>query len=196
MRATPAYFSALHVSNRRRLQTARPARPSAACRKAVPSAVTYWSKSARARLGAEKNWAGTAQRGIPALASGAGIAWAVNKISFFRPTRGAASSVTIDRFQKNRSDPSVVVLSEIKRCQLPHSTQFFQKAKMGASAPGTRGRRRGGGVEGPRRRGPGRRRGAGRRRPRRRPVGRPQLGSKVRQVARPEAPVGVGLCWV
>ena len=35
----------------------------------------------------------------------------------------------IDRFQRDKSDPSVVVFSEIKRCQLPHSTHFFQKAK-------------------------------------------------------------------
>ena len=37
--------------------------------------------------------------------------------------------VAIDRFQRNNSDPSVIVFSVIKRCQLPHSTQFFQKAK-------------------------------------------------------------------
>ena len=36
----------------------------------------------------------------------------------------------IDRFQRDKSDPSVIVFSEIKRCQLPHSTQFFQKAKI------------------------------------------------------------------
>ena len=29
------------------------------------------------------------------------------------------------------SDPSVIVLSEIKRCQHPHFTQNFQKAKEG-----------------------------------------------------------------
>ena len=36
----------------------------------------------------------------------------------------------IDRFQTDKSDPSVIVFSEIKRCQLPHSTHFFQKAKI------------------------------------------------------------------
>ena len=39
----------------------------------------------------------------------------------------------IDRFQRDKSDPSVIVFSEIKRCQRPHFTQFFQKAKIGAS---------------------------------------------------------------
>ena len=34
----------------------------------------------------------------------------------------------IDRFQRDKSDPSVIVFSEIKRCQLPHSTQFSLKA--------------------------------------------------------------------
>ena len=38
-------------------------------------------------------------------------------------------SCTIDRFQRDKSDPSVIVFSEIKRCQRPHFTQFFQKAK-------------------------------------------------------------------
>ena len=42
------------------------------------------------------------------------------------------SSPAIDRFQRDKSDPSVIVFSDIKRCQLPHSTQFFQKAKMEA----------------------------------------------------------------
>ena len=45
---------------------------------------------------------------------------------FFVPT---SSSVTIDRFQRDKSDPSVIVFSEIKRCQLPHFTQFFKKQK-------------------------------------------------------------------
>ena len=35
----------------------------------------------------------------------------------------------LDRFARDISDPSVIVLSEIQRCQHPHSTQFFQKAK-------------------------------------------------------------------
>ena len=35
----------------------------------------------------------------------------------------------VDRFQRNKSDPSVIVFSEIKRCQRPHFTQLFQKAK-------------------------------------------------------------------
>ena len=38
--------------------------------------------------------------------------------------------VAIDRFQRDKSDPSVIDFSEIKRCQLPHSTQFFQKAEV------------------------------------------------------------------
>jgi hypothetical protein len=38
--------------------------------------------------------------------------------------------VAIDRFQRDKSDPSVIVFSEIKRCQLLHSTQIFQKAKI------------------------------------------------------------------
>ena len=33
----------------------------------------------------------------------------------------------IDRFQSDKSDPSVIVFSAIKRCQLPYSTQFFKK---------------------------------------------------------------------
>ena len=37
--------------------------------------------------------------------------------------------VAVDRFQRDQSDPSVIVFSEIKRCQLPHVTQFFQKTK-------------------------------------------------------------------
>ena len=41
-----------------------------------------------------------------------------------------------DRFQSDISDPSVIVFSEIKRCQLPYFTQFFQKAKMGSSTGG------------------------------------------------------------
>ena len=36
---------------------------------------------------------------------------------------------TDDRFQRDKSDQSVIAFSEIKRCQLLHSTQFFQKAK-------------------------------------------------------------------
>ena len=39
-----------------------------------------------------------------------------------------------DRFQRDKRDPSVIVFSEIKRCQLPHSTHFFQKAKKGCTA--------------------------------------------------------------
>ena len=39
----------------------------------------------------------------------------------------------IDRFQRDKRDPSVIVFSEIKRCQRPHSTQFFQKAKIEAA---------------------------------------------------------------
>ena len=35
----------------------------------------------------------------------------------------------IDRFQRNKSDPPVIVFSEIKRCQRPHSTHFFKKQK-------------------------------------------------------------------
>ena len=37
--------------------------------------------------------------------------------------------VAIDRFQRDKRDPSVIVFSDLQRCQLPHSTQFFQKAK-------------------------------------------------------------------
>ena len=44
--------------------------------------------------------------------------------------------VAIDRFQRDNSDPSVIVFSVIKRCQRPHSTQFFQKAKSPHTAPG------------------------------------------------------------
>ena len=39
-----------------------------------------------------------------------------------------AAELAIDRFQRDKSDPSVIVFNETKRCQLPHSTQFFQKA--------------------------------------------------------------------
>ena len=51
-----------------------------------------------------------------------------NEISEAESAREEAQ-VAIDRFQRNKSDPSVIVFSEIKRCQLPYSTQFFQKAK-------------------------------------------------------------------
>ena len=40
-----------------------------------------------------------------------------------------AERVAIDRFQRAKSEPSVIVFSEIKRCQLPHSTRFFKKQK-------------------------------------------------------------------
>ena len=52
--------------------------------------------------------------------------------------RGAAgppsrkTCATDDRFQRDKSDPSVIVFSELKRCQLPHFTQFFKK-KFSAS---------------------------------------------------------------
>ena len=39
-----------------------------------------------------------------------------------------------DRFQRDKRDPSVIVCSEIKRCQLPQSSQFFQKVKMQRAA--------------------------------------------------------------
>ena len=42
----------------------------------------------------------------------------------------------LDRFQRDKSDPAVIVFSEIKRCQLPHSTQFFKKAKIRGPSPG------------------------------------------------------------
>ena len=35
----------------------------------------------------------------------------------------------IDRFQRDKNDPSVIVFREIKRCQHPHSTQNFSKSK-------------------------------------------------------------------
>ena len=41
----------------------------------------------------------------------------------------AVGGTAIDRFQRDKRDPSVIVFSEIKRCQHPHFTQFFQKAK-------------------------------------------------------------------
>ena len=34
----------------------------------------------------------------------------------------------IDRFQRDKSDPSAIVFSEIKRCQLSHFT-YFSKSK-------------------------------------------------------------------
>ena len=43
-------------------------------------------------------------------------------------------SCTIDRFQRDKSDPSVIVFSEIQCCQHPHFTQFFQKAKKNPSS--------------------------------------------------------------
>ena len=45
---------------------------------------------------------------------------------------GPASQRNSDdyRFQRDKSDPSVLVFREIQRCQLPHFTQLFQKAKM------------------------------------------------------------------
>jgi len=39
------------------------------------------------------------------------------------------TAVAIDRFQRDKSDPSAIVFSEIKRCQLPHSTQFSESKK-------------------------------------------------------------------
>ena len=52
---------------------------------------------------------------------------------FDRPPdpRGAQATeeVAFDRFQSDKSDPSVIAFSEIKRCQLPHSTRFFKKQK-------------------------------------------------------------------
>ena len=42
----------------------------------------------------------------------------------------------IDRFQRDKSDPSVIVFSEIKRCQLPHFTHFFFKKQKWESARG------------------------------------------------------------
>ena len=41
-------------------------------------------------------------------------------------------AVAIDRFQRDKRDPSVIVFNEIKRCQLPYSTQF-SKSKKGAA---------------------------------------------------------------
>ena len=35
----------------------------------------------------------------------------------------------IDLFQRDKDDPSVIVLGEIQRCQNPDFTQFFQKQK-------------------------------------------------------------------
>ena len=51
-----------------------------------------------------------------------------NEISEAESAREEAQ-VAIDRFQSDKRDPSVIVFSEIKRCQLPYSTHFFQKAK-------------------------------------------------------------------
>ena len=48
-------------------------------------------------------------------------------------------AVAIDRFQRDKRDPSVIVFSEIKRCQHPHFTQFFQKQKKVLKQPGTSG---------------------------------------------------------
>jgi hypothetical protein len=41
-----------------------------------------------------------------------------------------ALKVAIDRFQRDKSDPSVIIFWEIKRCQLPHSTKNFSKEKI------------------------------------------------------------------
>ena len=38
-----------------------------------------------------------------------------------------AGQVAVDRFQRDKSDPSVIVCSEIKRCQNPQFTQIFRK---------------------------------------------------------------------
>jgi len=68
-----------------------------------------------------------------------GVIWENAKPTTHRPSHDAqgVSHCTelcpdIDPFQRDRSDPWVVVFSEIKRCQLPRSTQFFQKAKIGS----------------------------------------------------------------
>ena len=47
----------------------------------------------------------------------------------------AEDTRSCDRFWRDIIDPLVVVFSEIKRCQHPHSTQNFQKAKKGVEIP-------------------------------------------------------------
>ena len=56
----------------------------------------------------------------------------------FKATPLPVLQVAIDRFQRDKSALSVIVFSEIKRCQRPHSTQFFQKAKLEESTAGSR----------------------------------------------------------
>ena len=51
-----------------------------------------------------------------------------NEISEAESAREEAQ-VAIDRFQRNKSDPSVIVFSGIRRCQHPHFTQFFKMQK-------------------------------------------------------------------
>ena len=55
--------------------------------------------------------------------------------SLQRQMRKPILQVAIDRFQREKNDPSVIVFREIKRYQLPHSTQFFQKAVLAFAQP-------------------------------------------------------------
>ena len=50
----------------------------------------------------------------------------------------------IDRFQRDKDDPSVIVFGEIQRCQNPDFTQFFSKAKKPVEAARLASRRRSG----------------------------------------------------
>ena len=52
------------------------------------------------------------------------------RFSEFNSDRFAVSHEGRHRFQRDTNDPSVIVFSETKRCQCPHFTQFFQKAKI------------------------------------------------------------------
>ena len=60
--------------------------------------------------------------------TGAGIPDADGKVRSSAPPRSG--------LQRDKSDPSVIVFSVIKRCQHPHFTQFFQKAKKGQPKTG------------------------------------------------------------
>ena len=59
----------------------------------------------------------------------------------YRNSNGRTTPCATLRFQRNKNDPSVIVFSEIKRCQNPYSTHNFQKAKSAKRAQGLQGQR-------------------------------------------------------
>ena len=83
------------------------------------------------------SWGGRSQRALKTesvrLCELCQTALRAKKMSPDRLVPWASDQVAIDRFQRDKSDPSVIVFSGIKRCQLLHSTQFSKKQKWGAA---------------------------------------------------------------